>query len=83
MVYYSISNIAKQTAVYKIVIYDINNRVIGEDTDSMKIDDEIGMIGYMTFENLDLNKSGKYKFDLEMLYNKEFQTVAVKTLYVE
>ncbi|MPN25982.1 hypothetical protein SDC9_173404 [bioreactor metagenome] len=83
LLYYEITNISKQTSVFKVVVHDTDGKIIAEETDSAKIVDQSGIYGILPFENITFDKAGAYTFEFQMLYDNKFQTVAKKTLFAE
>lgn len=83
LLYYEITNITKQTSVFKVVVYDTQGKIIAEETDSAKIEEQSGIYGVLPFENITFDKAGEYRFEFQMLYDNKFQTVAKKTLFAQ
>ncbi|MFW5670349.1 MAG: hypothetical protein ACOCM4_14175 [Acetivibrio ethanolgignens] len=83
IIYYEISNINKGNLNLKVVGYDANGKSLGENTTVLTTEDEAGGVGYFTFEGMEIGAAGEYTFELQLMHEGKYQTIATKTLYVK
>lgn len=82
-VYYEVTNLDKKTVIYKIVVYDTDDKVIDEITGSSNNYDGYGIAGCEVFQSIPFDKVGNYRVELQMLHGNDFYTVGTKNLYIE